>query len=111
MIQYKVSEIRLAMKKLILIANFNILPGFEEEVKKATIALAAETRKEAGCELFLVHTQNDSPQKIVFYEIYQSEEVFEQHKAFEYSERFFEFLKGRIEDDKLEVTFLTKLGS
>ena len=99
------------MEKLILIANFNILPGFEEEVKKATIALAGETRKETGSELFLIHTQNDSPQKIVFYEIYQSEEAFEQHKAFVYSQSFFEFLKGRIEDDKLEVTFLTKLGS
>ena len=99
------------MEKLILIANFNILPGFEEEVKKATIALAGETRKETGSELFLIHTQNDSPQKVVFYEIYQSPEAFEQHKAFAYSQSFFEFLKGRIEDDKLEVTFLTKLGS
>jgi quinol monooxygenase YgiN len=110
-VQYKASEILLAMEKLFLIANFNIVPGFEEEVKKATIALAVETRNETGCELFLIHTRNDSPGTIVFYEIYRSPEAFEQHKAFVYSESFFEFLKGRIEDDKLEITFLTKLGS
>ena len=99
------------MEKLTLIANFNIIPGFEEEVKKATIAMAIETRKETGCELFLIHTRNDSPQTIVFYEIYDSEEAFEQHKHFAYSQRYFEFQKGRIENDQAEVTFLTKLGS
>jgi quinol monooxygenase YgiN len=99
------------MEKLILIANFNILPGFEEEVKNATIAMAAETRKETGNELFLIHTRNDSPQTIVFYEIYDSEAAFEQHKNFAYAQRYFEFQKGRIENDKAEVIFLTKLGS
>jgi quinol monooxygenase YgiN len=98
------------MEKLTLIANFNIVPGFEEEVKKATIAMAIETRKETGCELFLIHTQNDSPQTIVFYEIYHSKEAFEQHKNFAYAQKYFEFQKGRIENDKAEVTFLTKLG-
>ena len=99
------------MEKIILTANIIILPGFEEEVKKATIALAAETRKETGCELFLVHTRNDSPQNIVFYEIYHSEDAFGQHKAFAHSKRFFEFVKGKIKDDKIEVIFLTKLVS
>ena len=99
------------MGKLILIANITILPGFEEEVKKATIALATETRKETGSESFLIHTQNDSPQTVVFYEIYHSQEAFEQHKTFAYSEKFFEFVKGKIKDDKIEVIFLTRLDS
>ena len=97
------------MEKLILIANINIVAGFEEEVKKETIALAAETRKEKGCELFLIHTRNDSPQTIVFYEIYSSDEAFKQHKTFAYAERYFQFLKGRIENDKPTVTFLRAL--
>src|SRR5271154_4786944 len=98
------------MEKLILIANIIILPGFEEEVKNATITMAAETRKETGNELFLIHTRNDSPQTIVFYEIYQSQAAFEQHKVFDYSQRYFEFQKGRIENDKPEVIFLTELN-
>jgi quinol monooxygenase YgiN len=97
------------VEKLILIASINIIPGFEQKVKEATIALAAETRKETGCELFLIHTRNDSPQTLVFYEIYHSEKAFEQHKTLAHAERFFEFLKGRVENGKPEVTFLTAL--
>ncbi len=99
------------MKKYTLIASFKIIPGFEEELKKATIALATETRKETGSELFLIHTRNDSPQTIFFYEIYQSEEAFQQHKAYDYTERYLELLKGRIENDKPEVVLLTALDS
>ena len=99
------------MEKCILIANFNMIPGFEEEVKKATIVLATETRKESGSELFLIHTQNYSPQTIVFYEIYSSQEAFEQHKAYAYTEKYFKFLQGKVEDDKPEVIFLTTLNN
>jgi len=99
------------MGKFILTANFKIIPGFEEELKKATIALATETRKETGVELFLIHTRNDSPQTIFFYEIYQSEEAFQLHKTYDYTERYLELLKGRIENDKPEVVLLTALDS
>jgi len=99
------------MKNLILIAKIDIIPGFEEELKKETITLAVETRKETGSELFMIHTQDDLPQTIVFYEIYSSEEAFELHKTFAYTKRYFELLKGRIENDKPEVTFLTVLDS
>jgi quinol monooxygenase YgiN len=99
------------MEKLILIAIINVIPGFEEEVKKATIALAAETRKETGCELFLINTRNDSSQTIVFYEVYQSPAVFQDHLTRPYTERFMEFAKGRIENNKPEVVFLTALDS
>ena len=60
---------------------------------------------------FLIHTRNDPPRTIVFYEIYSSEEAFQKHKAFAYAKRFFEFLKGRIENDMPEVVFLTALDS
>lgn len=99
------------MEKLILIANINTIPGFEEDVKKATITLANETRKETGCELFLINTRNDSPQIIVFYEVYQSREVFQQHLAQKYTENFMGFLKGRVQNNKPEVIFLTALGN
>jgi len=99
------------MKKFILTASFKTIPGFEEELKQATIALATETRKETGVELFLIHTRDDSPQTIFFYEIYQSEETFQLHKTYDYTEKYFELLKGRIENDKPEVVLLTALDS
>jgi quinol monooxygenase YgiN len=99
------------MKKFILTASFKIIAGFEEELKQATIALATETHKETGVELFLIHTRDDSPQTIFFYEIYQSEEAFQLHKTYDYTEKYFELLKGRIENDKPEVVLLTALDS
>jgi quinol monooxygenase YgiN len=97
------------MEKFILIASFKIISGFEDEIKKATIAMAIETRKEKGCELFSIHTRNDSPQTVFFYEIYDREAAFQQHKTVPHAERYFELFKGRIENDKPEVTFLTEL--
>lgn len=71
--------------------------------------MAVETRKEKGCETFLIHTRNDSPQTIVFYEIYDSEEAFQQHKTYPHAERYFELFKGKIENDRPEVILLTEL--
>jgi quinol monooxygenase YgiN len=96
--------------KITLIANIDILPGFEEEVKKAMVAMAVETRKEAGCELFAVNTRSDSPQMIVNYEVYESIEAFELHKTYAYAGAFFEYVKGKIKDDNIEVIFLTELS-
>jgi quinol monooxygenase YgiN len=95
--------------KVILLAYINILPGFEKEVKEATIKLAAETRKEPGSEQFLPHTRNDAPQSLVFYEIYQNDVAFQLHKTLPHATSFFEFVKGKIVDDKIEVVFLTSL--
>ncbi|MBS1523865.1 MAG: antibiotic biosynthesis monooxygenase [Bacteroidetes bacterium] len=97
--------------KVILLAYIDILPGFEGEVKEATIKLAEETRKEPGSELFLPHTQNDSPRSIAFYEIYQNDTAFQLHKTLPHATSFFEFVKGKIVDDKIEVVFLTPLKS
>jgi len=97
--------------KITLIANIDILPGFEEEVKNAMVAMAMETRKETGCELFQVNTREDSPQMIVNYEVYQNQEAFDIHKTYAYATTFFDYVKGKIKDDKIEVVYLTGLSS
>jgi len=95
--------------KVILLAYINILPGFEKEVKEATLKLTAETLKEPGNELFLSHIRNDSPLSLAFYEMYQNETAFQLHKTLPHATSFFEFVKGKIVDDKIEVVFLTPL--
>lgn len=97
--------------KITLIANIDILPGFEAEVKNAMVAMAIETRKETGCELFQVNIREDSPQMIVNYEVYQNQEAFELHKTYAYAATFFDYVKGKIKDDKIEVVYLTGLSS
>jgi quinol monooxygenase YgiN len=97
------------MEKFILIAVVKIIPGFEDEIKSATVAMAAETRKEAGVESFLIHTRNDAPGTIVFYEIYNSEAAFQLHKTLPHATKYFDLFKGKIENDQPEVIFLTAL--
>lgn len=99
-----------ADKQLKLIATMEVLPGFETDVKKAINVMAVETRKEAGVELFLINTQSDSPQTIIVYEVYQSSEVFERHKTTPHAKTFFEFVKGKIKNDKIATTFLTDIN-
>ncbi|MBO9203489.1 MULTISPECIES: nuclear transport factor 2 family protein [Niastella] len=98
-------------KKFNLIATIEILPGFEAAVKKAMVTMAAETRKEAGVELFLINTKKDSPQTILIYETYRSEADFELHKTLPHSKVFFEFVKGKIKDDKIGVNLLTGIDN
>jgi quinol monooxygenase YgiN len=95
--------------KLTLVAYIDILPGFDKEVKEATAKLAAETHKEPGSEQFLVYTRDDSPQSIFFYEIYQNKAAFELHKTLPHATSFFQFVKGKIVNDKIEIVFLTAL--
>ena len=95
--------------KVILLAYINILPGFEKEVQEAMIKMTAETNKEPGSEQFLPYTRNDSPQTIIIYEIYKNDEAFQLHRTTPHARAFFEFVKGKIVDDKIEVVFLTPL--
>ncbi|OQP44853.1 hypothetical protein A4H97_10870 [Niastella yeongjuensis] len=98
-------------KKFSLIATIEILPGYEAAVKKALFSMAAETRKESGVELFLINTKNDLPNTILIYETYQSEAAFELHKSLPHARSFFEFTKGKIKDDKIDVVLLTAIDN
>lgn len=97
--------------KTSLIATMNVLPGFEEEVQEALKTMEIESNKETGCEKFIANTQKDSPQTIVIYEVYKSAESFQLHKTSSHAKAFFEFVKGKIVNDKIETVFLTELNS
>ena len=96
--------------KVALLAYINILPGFEDEVFAASFSLAAVCCLVFGGGQFVAYTQNDSPQTIIIYEVYKNDEAFQLHKATPHATAFFEFLKGRIVDNNIEVVFLTGLN-
>ncbi|WP_426670464.1 nuclear transport factor 2 family protein [Mucilaginibacter sp. McL0603] len=97
--------------KTSLIATIRILPGFEKEVKEALKTMEIESNKEPGCEQFVVSIQKNSPQTVVVYEVYKNDEAFQLHVNSAHAKAFFEFLKGKMVDDKIETVFLTKLDS
>jgi len=85
--------------------------GFEEEVKGALKTMEIASNKETGCEQFVANTQKDSPQAVVVYEVYKNDEAFQLHKTSSHAKAFFEFVKGKIVNDKIETVFLTELNS
>jgi quinol monooxygenase YgiN len=97
--------------KTSLIATIHILPGFEKEVKKALKIMEIASNKETDCEQFAANIQKDSPQTAVIYEVYKNEEAFQLHKNSSHAKAFFEFLKGKMVNDKIETVFLTELNS
>jgi quinol monooxygenase YgiN len=97
--------------KTILVAYIDIMPAFEMEVKDALTVMAAATNREAGCEQFVVNTRNGFPLSIVIYETYADDEAFQSHKTSPHAAKFFEFVKGKIVNDKIEVVFLTALNN
>jgi quinol monooxygenase YgiN len=96
--------------KVALVAYINVLPGFENEIKEALTTMATASRKETGCEQFVANVRNDSPQMIIIYEAYKNDEAFQLHKASPHAVAFFEFVKGRIVNDKIEGVFLTEIN-
>jgi quinol monooxygenase YgiN len=97
--------------KTALIATIHILPGFEKEVKGALKTMEIESNKETGCEQFVANAQKDAPLTIVVYEVYKNDESFQLHKNSSHAKAFFEFVKGKIVNDKIETVFLTELNS
>ena len=94
--------------KTLLIATIHILPEFEKEVKGALKTMEIASNKETGCEQFVANTQKDSPQTVVVYEVYKNDEAFQLHKTSPHAKAFFEFVKGKIVNDKIETVFLTE---
>jgi len=95
--------------KTLLIATIHILPRFEKEVKGALKTMEIASNKEIGCEQFVANTQKDSPQTVVVYEVYKNNEAFQSHKTSPHANAFFEFVKGKIINNKIETVFLTEL--
>lgn len=93
-------------KKITILAELNILPGFENTVLENAEKVWIETRRESGCEAFFFNTKNKNT--IVFFEVFKSEEDFEFHKKARYTAEFLASLAGKVVDDEPHLTFLNQ---
>jgi quinol monooxygenase YgiN len=55
-------------------------PGLEPEIESAIRRCVTETRKEAGCFLYTVHTDLDQPNRFVFFERWASRGALSAHE-------------------------------
>lgn len=67
------------MSKLTIVANIKADPSKVDIVKAELIKLIAITRAEAGCVNYDLHQDNDNPAHFVFYENWESRELWQTH--------------------------------
>lgn len=67
------------MSKLTIVANIKANPDKIALVKKELEKLLAITRAEAGCINYDLHQDNDNPAHFMFYENWESRELWQTH--------------------------------
>lgn len=77
------------MTQLTIVANFNAKPDHMELVKSELLKLIPLTREEEGCILYDLHQDNTDPCHFMFYETWESRELWQAHKR---SKHIAEFL-------------------
>jgi quinol monooxygenase YgiN len=71
----------------VLVVRMTAKEGTEERVVALMEELAAATRQEPGCELYIPCRDPESPRTFLFYEQYKDKAAFEAHGASEHFQR------------------------
>ncbi len=67
------------MAKLTIVANIHAKADKVELVKSELLKLIATTRSEAGCVQYDLHQDNENPAHFLFYENWDSRELWQAH--------------------------------
>jgi quinol monooxygenase YgiN len=89
-----------------LYAEFTVKAGSEARVSEMMKELTQLVRAEAGNELFLPYTREESPREYFVFEVYRDEAAFQQHIKADYGARFNKELAEHIEGEGSELTWL-----
>ena len=77
----------------VLVVRMKAKEGEEQKALETARELAAATRQEPGCELYIPCHDPDDPQSFLFFEQYRDKAAFEEHGA---SEHFQRLAVGRL---------------
>ena len=94
-------------KKIYLLAQLTVLPGFLEEVKAILSEALIPTLQEPGCEALYETGRKDDPHKLVLFEVFSSAAAHEFHLEQDYTKRMLASLDGKVSG----VPTLTKLSA
>lgn len=64
---------------LTILAQITAKPGKEAFLRSKLEGLIAPTRAETGCVIYDLHVDNENPAFFVFYEIWESRELWQDH--------------------------------
>lgn len=84
------------MSKLTIVANIKAAPGKIDLVKAELEKLIPITRAEAGCIQYDLHQDNDNPAHFMFYENWESRELWQAHMSAQQLSDYMSATEGAI---------------
>ncbi|WP_170336714.1 putative quinol monooxygenase [Ruegeria arenilitoris] len=95
------------MAKLTIVANIKANPDKIDLVKAELIKLIDITRAEEGCINYDLHQDNDNPAHFVFYENWESRELWQTHMGAQHLAAYLEATEGAVAEFTLnEMTVI-----
>jgi quinol monooxygenase YgiN len=83
-------------EKLYLLAEFVVKPELLEETKEIFSKLLPTVLKEEGCEAMYTTSIKDAPNKLVFFEIFSSQQAHDWHMKQAYTQQLPLDLEGKL---------------
>ena len=96
------------MTKLTVVANIKANPDQIDLVRVELEKLIAVTRAEAGCINYDLHQDNDNPAHFMFYEIWESRELWQTHMSAPHLAAYMEATDGAVAEFSLNE--MTQIG-
>jgi quinol monooxygenase YgiN len=93
-----------------VVAEVRAKPGMENELRKATLPLVAQVRREPNNLLYFLHEDRQAPGHFIFYEIFASQADFEAHNATPHVQAWFARLP-ELADGGAKVVRMELLGN
>ncbi len=78
---------------IVLAVTWKAHPGKEKETERVFSILQAESRKEPGCLMYVVHRGHDDRSRFFVYEQYKDEAALEAHRA---TAHFKQYARGEL---------------
>ena len=72
---------------IVLLVQFTVKAGSEQEAQKIIQTMTEHTRKEPGCRQYVGHQSTDDPQQFMFYEVYDDQAALDAHRAAPYFQK------------------------
>lgn len=86
------------MSKLTIVAQIKANPDAIDLVKSELLKLIDITRSEAGCINYDLHQDNDNPAHFLFYESWQSRDLWQTHMSAPHLAAYMEATDGAVKE-------------
>jgi len=85
------------MTQLTIVANIKAQPDKIDLVKAELLKLITFTRSEQGCINYDLHQDNDNPAQFIFYENWETRELWQAHMANDHLKEYMQATEGAVE--------------